>query len=215
MAPPAMQVHYRCNAEHLNAMQVQCSSAMQVQCMATPNYTFRFPGALRSRCEAFAQKHNIPLAEAMTQLLEIGLSHSSQFPKSSLEKRLSAVEAEIELLKSKMQGSRNAPAMQTKPKRNAPAMQAQLKSQEAAMQVDPSSPLSALQMNGKLMHPRDCACLLNLKYPSGWEGLTHRHGTDFERNGYRFIRSNCKKNRAFLWSVSQLEPVGEIEAAIN
>ena len=56
-----------------------------------------------------------------------------------------------------------------------------------------------------LYHPKECSELVGVQYPSGWDGLVRRQGTEFVRDGYRFKRTEHRKVKAYLWDVQPAE----------
>ena len=172
--------------------------------------SLRIPDELLNPIDNLAADWYINRSEVILKLLRDGLKVQSA---SSILERIEALEKEVSEIKSSKRptpvrqftGDCPTPVRQHTSERPTPVRQSQ----------DGISKSRPLPIEGQLLHPRECAALLDLKYPSGWEGLTHRHGTDFERDGYRFVRSDQKQSRAFLWSVSQLAAAGQIDTAID
>ena len=170
----------------------------QVSDMST-KISLRIPDDLLNPIDDFAAEWLLNRSETILKLLGDGLRSQSSV---SILERLEALEKEVSELK---RPGRPTRVRQSTEKR--PTCVGQPQDDMTKPRLPPT--------DGKLFHPRDCAALLELKYPSGWEGLTHRQGTEFERDGYHFVRSNQKQGRAFLWSVSQKKPGGEVEEVSN
>ena len=172
--------------------------------------SLRLPDDLDEQIKQFAEEWELDKSAAILQLVRDGLRTQKG---SSLTDRLEAIEERLSAVEtiqrqspvSQQASNRHTGDRQQKKKRQSgDSQQTEDRMSGDRQKADspkekPTIPPGA----GELFHPRDCAALIGLKYPSGWEGQVTRHGTEFERDGYQFTRTEFKDGRAFLWNVKE------------